>query len=572
MNTNEPYITKVYLLDVPLENNYKGTLYFTSNQDQYDYFISRLVDTFGYENFSYQRKDGTIRFPVHIDTLRGKVNYVMYQNSYYDNKWFYAFITDMRYINDGCTEIQIETDVMQTWLLDYTVNKSFIEREHTGDDTIGANTIPENLETGEYINKRTNVPNTIFETSNCKPVVAVTDWTLATALGIVYRPQSTNVPRGLWYIQFGNETDVKMFIKYCDELAKGDSIQSVFILPTNLFDSDSQAQNTPSYSFSDGTSYTWNNWNASPLGIYQTNFSLTGITNTLYNYTPRNKKLLCFPFRYLDVTNNSGSNVIYHFENFTNPSSSSQMFNLSGVPTPSGSFKMLPVNYKNTSLDCDEGLTIGKLPIGAWTNDVYTNWLTQNALNLQTQYERINFNMSTGIASSGISAIGNAVSGALNILGGNLSGGTQNITNIGTSAMSGYSTYGNGLYDIQNLVNQRYEHHLIPPSFSGNQNSGDINFEIDKLNPVFKEVTIKPEYSAVIDDYFDMYGYQTNRVKVPNSNHRQEWWYTKTINANITGAIPNDDITKIRNIYDNGITFWKDPDHIYNYGLPNPIV
>ena len=29
----------------------------------------------------------------------------------------------------------------------------------------------------------------------------------------------------------------------------------------------------------------------------------------------------------------------------------------------------------------DDGITLGKLPIGSWTNDVYTSWLVQNAQN-----------------------------------------------------------------------------------------------------------------------------------------------------------------------------------------------
>lgn len=565
-----PNITKVNILKVDLENNYSDTLYFDDVTDQTNYFLSKVQSRYEYGNFSYQRKDNKIRLPEHYDQVVGSGNYVMYQNSYYSDKWFYAFITNYEYINDGCTEITIETDVIQTWMFYYHVNTSFIEREHTNDDTMGKNTFPENFETGDYVNKNQSTICQLFNTSQCKPVVAVTDWLMATALGIVYNTYPQTIPRGLWYVQFDNSTDVKEFIHYCDDMGKGETIQSVFTLPSTLFDSNPRVNNTPTYTFLDGTTYTWSNWNATPLTNYTNTFSLSGITNTLYNYTPRNNKLLCFPFRYLDVSNNSGANVIYHFENFLN--SSQVQFKLTGVATPSGSFKLTPLNYKNASEDVDEGLSIGKLPIGAWTNDVYTNWLTQNSLNLQTQYERINFNMTTGMTSSGISAIGNVVSGAINTATGSLSGASQNLTNVGTSVMSGLTTYGNGLYDIQNLVNARYEHWLIPPSFSGNMNSGDVNFEFNKLNPVAKEVTIKPEYARIIDEYFDVYGYQVNRVKIPNTNHRAEWWYTKTINANITGNIPDDDVAKIRSAYDNGIRFWKNPEHMLDYSYSNYII
>ena len=39
----------------------------------------------------------------------------------------------------------------ETWAFDYDIKSSFVEREHTNNDTVGANTQPENLEKGEYI-------------------------------------------------------------------------------------------------------------------------------------------------------------------------------------------------------------------------------------------------------------------------------------------------------------------------------------------------------------------------------------------------------------------------------------
>ena len=53
----------------------------------------------------------------------------MYQNENYSNKWFYAFITNMTYVNDGLTYVQIATDVYQTWQFDITFKKCFVERE-----------------------------------------------------------------------------------------------------------------------------------------------------------------------------------------------------------------------------------------------------------------------------------------------------------------------------------------------------------------------------------------------------------------------------------------------------------
>jgi len=52
-------------------------------------------------------------------------NYLCFQNGGFGNKWLYAFISDILYINENCTAITFEIDVMQTWLFDFEIKKSF---------------------------------------------------------------------------------------------------------------------------------------------------------------------------------------------------------------------------------------------------------------------------------------------------------------------------------------------------------------------------------------------------------------------------------------------------------------
>lgn len=141
--------TDIKLLEVPLQIDNKNQLTFTNSVEQYNYFNS--LPFLYIDNVQYQRKDNIIRFPAHIDKLLN-YNYVMYQNENYTDKWFYAFITNMRYVNDNMTEITITTDVFQTWQFDFIFKESFIEREmlSVADDIPGANLVPEGLETGEF--------------------------------------------------------------------------------------------------------------------------------------------------------------------------------------------------------------------------------------------------------------------------------------------------------------------------------------------------------------------------------------------------------------------------------------
>ena len=66
---NNQNITKVYLLRVPLENDYKNTLYFANASAQQTYFQSRIITSYNYDNFTYQRKDQIIRVPAHYDSI-----------------------------------------------------------------------------------------------------------------------------------------------------------------------------------------------------------------------------------------------------------------------------------------------------------------------------------------------------------------------------------------------------------------------------------------------------------------------------------------------------------------------
>lgn len=140
--------TDIRLIKSPLTLSNKHQLTFADDQAQANYFLS--LDYVEDQNASYQRKDNVIRFNSHIDNII-MYNYCMYKNNNYSNKWFYAFITSMRYINDSLTEVSIVTDVFQTWQFDLKYKNSFVEREivPVSSDVPGNYLIPEGLEFGE---------------------------------------------------------------------------------------------------------------------------------------------------------------------------------------------------------------------------------------------------------------------------------------------------------------------------------------------------------------------------------------------------------------------------------------
>ena len=93
----------VILLKSPLELNQSNQLNFANAQAQYNYFYNLpklIVDT----DFTYIRKDSILRVEGVVDNYY-KYNYVMYRNDSYSNKWFYAFIDKVEYVNDRLTNI-----------------------------------------------------------------------------------------------------------------------------------------------------------------------------------------------------------------------------------------------------------------------------------------------------------------------------------------------------------------------------------------------------------------------------------------------------------------------------------
>ena len=261
-------------------------------------------------------------------------------------------------------------------------------------------------------------------------------------------------------------------------------------------------------------------------------------------YKPKNNKLYVFPYHYLLVSNNNGGSAVYQFEHFKDNETN---FKIYGCLTPGGSIRLIPLNYKNQEENQDEGLNLGKYPICNWTSDEYTNWLTQNSVN-------IGLNIGAGL--------GQVIGGvAMSVGTGGLGAG------VGGGVVAG------GVSTIAGQLTQIHQMSFASPQSRGNINCGDVIAGTKKNTFFFYQMRIKDEYMRIIDNFFDMFGYKTNRVKVPEKNHRESYWYTKTIDANIlprTGHnVSQNDLDKIKECFNRGVTFWKDAANVGNYEISN---
>ena len=530
--------TNIKLLKVPFEMDNSNQLTFSSATAQYNYF-NGLSDKIEYDNCTYQRKDGYMAINEDADTLQS-YNYCMYQNEQYGNKWFYAFITNVTYEGNEVSYAYIKTDVFQTWQFDIVWKRSFVEREHVNNDTIGLHTVPENLETGDYV---INYKESMILYSSFYICFSVTE--LPNGLGDDDRNKYSSgnyyggVYSGCQYIVAENVAGADDILAYYNNKGKIDAVVSIFLVPTNLINISSW---TTVASWSWVLKFGIISQSTDPIG-----FSIimnTTKPTTLRGYAPKNNKLLTYPYQYLNVDNNYGMVTTYKFEDFNNVNNTIS-FNIDSTICPSMSVKVCPAGYKNSGTDNEiEGFMLGKLPICSWNNDVYKNWLRQNAVNI------------------GLSVIGG--------VGQLISGGAM--LGAGATSLAGTGQIASGLYGIAGTIGQVYEHSILPKQAEGNVNGSEVNFAKGLYNPICYYMCIKPEYSAIIDDFFTMYGYKVNTLKIPNITGRSNWNYVKTIGCNIVGDIPQKDLQELKSMFDNGVTLWHNASTFLDYSQTNNIV
>ena len=225
--------TNIRIIKCPLKLDESNQLTFSNATAQYNYFTSLpyLVEP----ELTYQRKDGVIRFRTGENNVQFEdllqYNYVMYQNTSYDSKWFYAYVTDIKYVNDGMSEMTIETDVFQTWQFEIQYMNSFIEREHVSDDTVGAHTIPEGLETGDY------VCNTVGNLANNLKSCYVAAMTTVIPDGLTVNTFHTRyggVFCGGCMLVFQDWLSACNFTRAYDLVNKPEAITAMFMLPMSL--------------------------------------------------------------------------------------------------------------------------------------------------------------------------------------------------------------------------------------------------------------------------------------------------------------------------------------------------
>ena len=512
----EPNSTVMLLRHIPLEPDYEHTVRLAAGA-QSGAFSAYAKYTISKN--TYQRVNrNTFRVGIVADNLYD-CNYMMFQNTAFGSKWFYAFITKVNYINNECTEIEYMIDSFQTYAYDYDVGACYVEREHAETDAIGDNIVAEGLECGDYIHD-----NYTNETDLREMCVLVIDNSGSEACSLIGNGVVGGVLRKF---AMSDLTSLRTFL--ASHLQTPEEILGIYVCPSE---------------FANATNGVVTSINV--LNKAYTSHQIHG-TESFDGYVPKNKKLYTYPYNFFHLDNGKGStlNLRYEFFDSRIPRIKYIGSNLQPVEICA-----TPYGYKGTSagggLSVGQGLlteqiSISGYPIGSWSNNT---WAQQMGV-----------------------TINNGICGAIHM-------GTK--LSIPYTASTGQKT-ASAAYHTLNTADDVFsmlaKRDMIPNTEYGNSNGGGALAQSGEMNFNHSRCRITGEYAQIIDNYFTRFGYATNKIKIPNLGGRPHWNYVKTVSCELiaTESLPGPDAAIIKNAFNRGITFWKQLSEVGDFTLDNSI-
>lgn len=614
-----PNSTVLVLRGVNIDSEYNHTVRFVNTTAQYDTLSAKVKYTF--TPTTYQRTNrGTIRVERIADDLFD-CNYLMFQNTSYGSKWFYAFLDKVNYINDKCSELEYTIDVIQSFMFDFEVGECFVEREHSITDVVGENTVPEKFNIQEYIiNKEIKKISDIVDTKMygaiifkrgirrlfyvnaqnqevnlCQYVKGIIELedpdhypTGSVGIGVPntlfiapgFATGSNVTPNANYWEQttnssspYGNVPNLEEILDYItwgklytDATGGGrtqvtvDDIVAAFIYPAG-FSKMSACTAAQTLGFPVGYAYySYNVINSEmPTGF------IGKVPNDIYYFSQiKNNKLLTSPFLKMKFYN-AGNSTEFNYENFIGTTSRSDWgiklpsFKIYGNKIGNAEFVIQPKDYNFIGDNRNETIQFTESPIALYSGNALAEYMQKSSTS-----------MNWSVVSSMMNA---AVSAILSLI-------TKNPVPAISGAKGAIDTVFSKVAQVNDLKN-------TPPSSTFSTSVPLFVIGADIMGGILYSEGISAESARIVDDFLDMFGYATNRVKQPNifkyfkntSGYylRPHWNYVKTSGAiihpinfyGLVRGLPAEAEKQIAQIIDKGITFWNNESEIGNYSLSN---
>lgn len=592
-----PNSTLYLCKNVDLDPNYNYTIDFDNITAQANYFDSKIATEFAInEGYSYVRDTQALKVQAKVDDLLG-INYLFYNNG---NKRYYAFITKKEYVSESCTKIDFKLDVLQSFMFNYEIDESFVEREHQdrwkentdyeqhllpiynresenverGSDFIveeETKLCNDNLNANSSWRNRYNYLNWLCVITN-KPLELQDDYSYCnTESGALVKPIRPTSVNGLctntytYYIPIVSVG--QCYIKPTTTSSKSYSITNGSILrtlSTNAYVVSITLFKEPPFNINvvDNTTLSVNISNANYqvwLTSFDTNqtqaiFYLHNIPGNYTNSTPTLKY-------------NFDSQILIERLNINNIKSidlEPKLRTSEYTYLELGIGSQIKHNYNIEDFDDWEGYGYFEFMQTPPTNINggmaikplnYTNekdaTLTINGTMTEipaltsdkwADYIINNRNsMVTGFATNALSTLAS--------IGIGVGTGGIGLAVAGTQALNFGTQIANQIASYKDLKN-------APRRPSKTAVDTLLDELLFSMTITIRKYSLRPQFKNKIFEYFYHYGYKCNDFKKPNTRSRYYFNYIKTIGANIKTNIDADFRAEIANIFNNGITIW----------------
>lgn len=574
---------------INLDNRYLHTIYFANTAAQTAWFDGKVTAALTFNNLMYRRyTDNQVKLEVDATKLLG-VTYMRFQNDRAVDKWFYAFVLSVDYVNENTALITYEIDVMQTWFIQGgSVRPCMVLREHVTNDAFTANLEEE------------PVGSDVYDCTKMYQFGQEDDSDVFGHYSVIM--QTTGTPETDHWLTQGLFNGSQIHARECNNSGEANHVANELVEMLGSWNLAEQEEDIIAL-------YTVPSWlvvrnggdiNYEAMQELSTPNDLAR-PSTFDTYTPKNNKLFMYPYSYLMCTTHTGDTGVYRWEYFAG-SESRVEFRAIGTYLGGGEIWCYPRAYNGKENDIDDALIMNNFPKNAANVDAYQAWIAAGGTT-RLEAERVSASI------RGVSGVLNSAGGVLGALSSPVSSrvesenldyagyvgatpvtstvqrNTMSQTVYGKPAGSTLGAIGNvlntgaSLYEAKNNIQYAWNDAHYRPNIVVSKPTCNLAVATREANFYFYHCHVRADEAKRIDDFFSCYGYAINKVDIPKLTGRQYWNFVMTQNAVIAGDMPASSKEAIGRIFDSGITFWHNGDQVGNYrqsvsngSINNPIV